>query len=316
MSAVARPTVTRKGSGPALFAASSAKPFSRVRGNPGVMNGALLGPGSPRSRGNGWVWIGLAILLALFLAMPAFAQGVPAPTNPAVGDAVDRALGQLGGQAAGNTGQSGSLSLSLQVLIIMGLLTILPGILLMMTSFTRIIIVLAILRQALGLQQTPPNQVLIGLSLFLSFFVMAPVVNQINTVAIQPYAENRIGATDMIKNASVPLHAFMTKQTRVKDVTMFANIAKSGPYAKPADVPFSVLLRAFVTSELKTAFQIGFLVFLPFIVIDLVVATVLMSLGMMMMSPTMISMPFKLLLFVLVDGWALTMGSLANSFAT
>ena len=169
------------------------------------------------------------------------------------------------------------------------------------------------LREFITLTPSRPGD---HLSLFLSFFVMAPVVNQINTVAIQPYAESRIGATDMIKNASVPLHAFMTKQTRVKDVTMFANIAKSGPYAKPADVPFSVLLPAFVTSELKTAFQIGFLVFLPFIVIDLVVATVLMSLGMMMMSPTMISMPFKLLLFVLVDGWALTMGSLANSFVS
>ena len=145
---------------------------------------------------------------------------------------------------------------------------------------------------------------------------MAPVINQINTTAIQPYAESRIGATDMIKTAAVPLHAFMLKQTRKKDITMFAEIAKSGPYANQNDVPFSVLLPAFVTSELKTAFQIGFLIFLPFIVIDLVVATVLMSLGMMMMSPTIISLPFKLLLFVLVDGWALTMGSLANSFVS
>jgi flagellar biosynthetic protein FliP len=254
----------------------------------------------------------LGIVFAMIVAHPAFAQAAPVvtpPVAPGTGDAVDRALGDLGG---GNA----PLSLSLQVLIIMGLLTILPGILLMMTSFTRIIIVLAILRQALGLQQTPPNQVLIGLSLFLSFFVMAPVVNQINVTAIQPYAESKIGATDMIKNAAVPLHAFMAKQTRVKDITMFAGIAKSGPYANSEQVPFSVLLPAFVTSELKTAFQIGFLVFLPFIVIDLVVATVLMSLGMMMMSPTMISMPFKLLLFVLVDGWALTMGSLANSFVS
>jgi len=169
-------------------------------------------------------------------------------------------------------------------------------------------------RQAMGLQQTPPNQVLIGLSLFLSFFVMAPTINQINATAIQPYAESKIGATDMIKAAAIPLHSFMTKQTRKKDITMFAGIAKSGPYQNAKDIPFSVLLPAFVTSELKTAFQIGFLVFLPFIVIDLVVATVLMSLGMMMLSPTIISLPFKLLLFVLVDGWALTMGSLANSF--
>jgi len=255
----------------------------------------------------------LAILLAAFIAMPAFAQIAPGtPAAPGVGDAVDRALGQLGGGQDG----SGSLSLSLQVLIIMGLLSILPGILLMMTSFTRIIIVLSILRQALGLQQTPPNQVLIGLSLFLSFFIMSPVINQINTTAIQPYSAGRIGGTDMIKTAGAPLHAFMAKQTRMKDLTMFAEMAKSGPYATPKDIPYSVLLPAYVTSELKTAFQIGFLIFLPFIVIDLVVATVLMSLGMMMLSPTIISLPFKLLLFVLVDGWALTMGSLANSFAT
>ena len=206
--------------------------------------------------------------------------------------------------------------MSLQVLIIMGLLTILPGILLMMTSFTRIVIVLAMVRQALGLQQTPPNQVLIGLALFLSLFVMAPTINQMNTQAIQPYAAGRIAGTQMIQAAGTPLHAFMAKQTRIKDVTMFAQLAKSGPYASPNDIPFAVLLPAFVTSELKTAFQIGFLIFLPFIVIDLVVATVLMSLGMMMLSPQIISMPFKLLLFVLVDGWALTMGSLANSFVS
>jgi flagellar biosynthetic protein FliP len=255
----------------------------------------------------------LALFVAVMVAMPAFAQTVPAaPAAPAAGDAVDRALGQLGGGPDG----SGSMSLSLQVLIIMGLLSILPGILLMMTSFTRIIIVLSILRQAMGLQQTPPNQVLIGLSLFLSLFVMAPVISQINTTAIQPYAAGRLGGTDLIKTAGQPLHAFMAKQTRVKDVTMFAEMAKSGPYTSPNDIPFSVLLPAFVTSELKTAFQIGFLIFLPFLVIDLVVATVLMALGMAMLSPTIISLPFKLLLFVLVDGWALTMGSLANSFAT
>jgi flagellar biosynthetic protein FliP len=279
-------------------------------------------PNASRGNARGWklAFALAAILIALLVAMPAFAQvaapAAPAvPTAPGVGDAVDKALGQLSrGDAGGNGG--GSLSLSLQVLIIMGLLTVLPGILLMMTSFTRIIIVLSILRQALGLQQTPPNQVLIGLSLFLSFFVMAPAVNQINATAIQPYAEGRLNGTQLISTAGAPLHAFMAKQTRVKDLTMFAQMAKSGPYRSTADVPYSVLLPAFVTSELKTAFQIGFLVFLPFIVIDLVVATVLMALGMMMMSPTIISLPFKLLLFVLVDGWALTMGSLANSFAT
>ncbi len=263
--------------------------------------------------GRAALFIGLLAFLVLF-ACPAFAQGaapaLPAPVpTPGVGDAVDRALGDLGG---GNA----PLSLSLQVLIIMGLLTVLPGILLMMTSFTRIIIVLSLLRQALGLQQTPPNQVLIGLSLFLSFFVMAPTITTMNANAIQPYAAGRITASQMIATSGDALHGFMIKQTRTKDVTMFAQMAKSGPYAKPDDVPFSVLLPAFVTSELKTAFQIGFLIFLPFIVIDLVVATVLMALGMMMMSPTIISLPFKLLLFVLVDGWALTMGSLASSFAS
>ena len=287
-------SVTRKGFGPALIRASVAAP-------------------RPAAVGVKLVWIVLALLLAILVAAPAFAQGVPAPAAPGVGDAVDRALGQIGGQAGG---QSAPLSLSLQVLIIMGLLTILPGILLMMTSFTRIIIVLSVLRQALGLQQTPPNQVLIGLSLFLSLFVMAPTIAQINTTAIQPYAAGQLAGTQMIQTAGAPLHAFMTKQTRIKDLTMFADMAKTGPIARPQDVPFAVLLPAFITSELKTAFQIGFLIFLPFIVIDLVVATVLMSLGMAMLSPTIISLPFKLLLFVLVDGWALTMGSLANSFAS
>lgn len=253
---------------------------------------------------------------ALAVLAPALARAAPAAVanaaanaaaRPGVGDAIDRALGDLGG---GNA----PLSLSLQVLIIMGLLTVLPGILLMMTSFTRILIVLSLLRQALGLQQTPPNQVLVGLALFLSFFVMAPVINSANTSAIQPYAEGRIGATEMIAGTGRALHGFMIHQTRTRDLKMFADMAKSGPYARPDDVPFSVLLPAFVTSELKTAFSIGFLIFLPFLVIDLVVATVLMSLGMMMLSPSVISLPFKLLLFVLVDGWALTMGSLAASF--
>ena len=258
------------------------------------------------------VLIGLLCFAVLF-AVPAFAQGAPLPTpaaTPGAGQALDHALKDLGG------GGNAPLSLSLQVLIIMGLLTVLPGILLMMTSFTRIIIVLSILRQALGLQQTPPNQVLIGLSMFLTFFIMAPTINQMNTTAIQPYAEGKISASQMIEGSGTALHAFMLKQTRNKDVKMFADMAHSGPYARPEDVPYSVLLPAFVTSELKTAFQIGFLIFLPFLVIDLVVATVLMSLGMMMMSPTIISLPFKLLLFVLVDGWALTMGSLASSFVT
>lgn len=299
----------------------------RLRGDAGT---ALFAP--PRrparsgSRSGRIVLVLLAILLAVVIAAPSFAQAVPAPATPApvaapatpgVGDAIDRALGDLGKSSAQNQANgTAPMALSLQILIIMGLLTILPGILLMMTSFTRIIIVLSILRQALGLQQTPPNQVLIGLALFLSFFVMSPVISRINTTAIQPYSAGTIGATEMIKTAGVPLHEFMMKQTRKKDITMFAEMAHVGPFQDTAAVPYSVLLPSFVTSELKTAFQIGFLVFLPFIIIDLIVATVLMSLGMMMLSPTIISLPFKLLLFVLVDGWALTMGSLANSFVT
>jgi flagellar biosynthetic protein FliP len=317
-------TVTRKGSGPALIR-SRGKPqtLPRESGSPGVASAASDIPGPHLSRGNWWgkaLLVALGIVFALIVAHPAFAHAAPAVTPPAapsaagVGDGIDRALGRLSGTGQGSVGQP--MALSLQILIIMGLLSILPGILLMMTSFTRIIIVLAILRQALGLQQTPPNQVLIGLSLFLSFFIMAPVINQINTTAIQPYSNGQMQATDMIKTAGTPLHAFMVKQTRVKDITMFADIAKAGKFNSAADIPFSVLLPSFVTSELKTAFQIGFLIFLPFIVIDLVVATVLMSLGMMMLSPTIISLPFKLLLFVLVDGWALTMGSLANSFVS
>ena len=332
-------SVTRTGSGPALIRGTQTpKPFvssgdrakSRARietSSPSIrrVDTPLRGYSTATRDERGWggfakaAAVIVAIAIAVLLALPAFAQTAPlAAPAPGVGDAVDRALGQLSSGAANAPGTpgNGSLSLSLQVLIIMGLLTILPGILLMMTSFTRIIIVLSILRQALGLQQTPPNQVLVGLSLFLSFFVMAPVVTQINQTAIQPYAAGRLAGTDMVKAGGAPLHAFMAKQTRIKDLTMFAQMAKSGPYAKPDDIPYSVLLPAYVTSELKTAFQIGFLVFLPFLVIDLVVATVLTALGMMMLSPTIISLPFKLLLFVLVDGWALTMGSLANSFVS
>jgi flagellar biosynthesis protein FliP len=201
------------------------------------------------------------------------------------------------------------------LLLVMGLLTILPALVLMMTSFTRIIVVLAILRQALGLQQSPPNQVLIGLSLFLSLFVMAPTLERVNDAAIAPYAAGQMNAEQAIEVAGDQFHVFMIRQTRERDLQMFAEIANAPKFASPQDVPFSILLPAFVTSELKTAFQIGFMLFLPFLVIDLVVSSVLMSLGMMMMSPMLVSLPFKLLLFVLVDGWALLMGSLASSFA-
>jgi flagellar biosynthetic protein FliP len=207
------------------------------------------------------------------------------------------------------------LGLPLQLLLLMSLLTVLPSLILMMTSFTRIIIVLSILRQALGLQQTPPNQVLVGLSLFLTLFVMQPVISTINRTAIDPYSRKEITVDEAVKRAGIPMHAFMIAQTRKADLAMFADLAKAPKFQSPGDVPFTILLPAYATSELKTAFQIGFLIFLPFLIIDLIVASSLMSLGMMMLSPTIISMPFKLLLFVLVDGWALTMGSLAASFA-
>ena len=230
------------------------------------------------------------------------------PGDSAAAGALDRAFGELGG-AGGEP-----LSLSLQLLLVMGLLTILPALLLMMTSFTRIIVVLAILRQALGLQQTPPNQVLLGLSLFLSLFVMRPAIDQINQLAFDPYGKGQISIEEAVGRSGKVLHGFMAKQTRESDLKLFAGLAEAPPFRTSADIPFTILLPAFVTSELKTAFQIGFMLFLPFLVIDLVVSSVLMSLGMMMMSPMIVSLPFKLLLFVLVDGWALLMGSLASSF--
>jgi flagellar biosynthetic protein FliP len=213
------------------------------------------------------------------------------------------------------SGETGAMSLSLQVLLLMGLLTVLPSIVLMMTAFLRIVIVLAILRQALGLTQAPPNQLLVGLSLFLTFFVMQPAISDINSAAIQPWASEAITADIAIGRAGDVLHGFMMANTRASDLKLFADMAGTGPFASPGDVPMRILMPAFATSELKTAFQIGVLLFLPFLVIDLVVASVLMALGMMMVSPIMIALPFKLMLFVAVDGWALVMASLAGSFS-
>jgi len=207
-------------------------------------------------------------------------------------------------------------SLTLQILILMTAVTMLPAIVLMMTSFTRIVIVLGLLRQALGAGQSPPNQVIMGLSLFLSLFVMGPVIDRINTEAVQPYMAGTIDATVAIERASVPLQRFMLDQTRESDIATFVRISGGQGFEKPEDVPMRILIPAFATSELKTAFQIGFLIFIPFVIIDLVVASVLMSMGMMMLSPVLISLPFKLMLFVLVDGWSLVMGTLAASFYT
>ena len=205
-------------------------------------------------------------------------------------------------------------TLTLQVLALMTALSLLPAILLMMTAFTRIVIVLGILRQALGAGQTPPNQILIGLALFLTFFVMSPVIRQIDQNAYQPYAAGTISMSAALARAEAPLKDFMLHQTRESDIAVFTHIAGGKGYAAPIDVPLSVLVPAFVTSELKTAFLIGFLLYIPFVIIDLVVASVLMSMGMMMVSPVTISLPFKLMLFVLVNGWTLVMGSLAASF--
>ena len=207
-------------------------------------------------------------------------------------------------------------TLSLQVVALMTALTLLPAIVLMMTSFTRIIIVLGFLRQALGTQSTPPNQVLLGLALFLTLFVMSPVLNRSYTDGVKPYMDGRLTAEQALPAAAGPFKHFMLDQTRDADLQLFTRLAKEKPYTSKADVPFVVAMPAFLTSELKTAFQMGFLLFIPFLIIDMVVASVLMSMGMMMVSPMIISLPFKIMLFVLVDGWTLLLGTLAGSFYT
>ncbi len=205
-------------------------------------------------------------------------------------------------------------SLSIQALVLMTALTMLPAVLLMMTSFTRVIIVLAILRQAIGTAQTPSNQILLGLALFISLFIMSPVLQEIYTNSAQPYYEEKISADAAITMAKRPIMDFMLAQTREDDISMFIEMSGKTDIQGVEDIPLTVLLPSFVTSELKTAFQIGFLIFIPFLIIDLVVASVLMSMGMMMLSPLIISLPFKLMLFVLVDGWSMIIGSLAASF--
>ncbi|MGF1699373.1 flagellar type III secretion system pore protein FliP [Photobacterium makurazakiensis] len=206
-------------------------------------------------------------------------------------------------------------SITLQILALMTALGFLPAIVILMTSFTRIVVVMSILRQAMGLQQTPSNQVIIGIAMFMTFFIMSPVLDQINTHAVQPYINEQITAPEALEQAQEPLRQFMLKQTRVKDLESFVNMSGSTA-TDPQDVAMTVLIPAFITSELKTAFQIGFMLFLPFLVIDLVVASVLMAMGMMMLSPMIVSLPFKLMLFVLVDGWNLILSTLAGSFGT
>ncbi|MDR1424881.1 MAG: flagellar type III secretion system pore protein FliP [Azoarcus sp.] len=205
-------------------------------------------------------------------------------------------------------------SLTVQTLLLLTLLSFLPALVLMMTSFTRIIIVFALLRQAMGTQTSPPNQVLIGMALFLTFFIMSPVAKQVYTEAYRPMAEGAIELDQALERAAIPMRTFMLHQVRESDLSLFTQISRTEPVEKAEQLPMNVVIPAYVTSEVKTAFQIGFIVFIPFIIIDMVVASVLMSMGMMMMSPVIVSLPFKLMLFVIVDGWGLIIGSLVQSF--
>lgn len=246
---------------------------------------------------------GLLLIAFLFSALAtdiAMAQQVTVPQ-------VNFSLGGAGAKPGETVG-------AIKVLILFTILSLAPAILIMMTSFTRIVVVLSFLRQALSTQQMPPNQLIIGLSLFLSFFVMAPVFTEINEKSLTPYLEEKIDQAAALKNAEVPMRQFMFTQTRESDLKLFLEMGKIANAKNKADVPTWVLIPAFVVSELKTAFQIGFMLYLPFLIIDMVVASVLMAMGMMMLPPVVISLPFKLLLFVLVDGWELVVGSLVRSF--
>lgn len=240
----------------------------------------------------------ILLLGGLLLSLPAVAQqGIPAVTVTNNGDGTQ------------------DYTMTLQALFIMTALSLIPAFIMMMTSFTRIIVVLSILRQAIGLQQSPSNQILVGVSLFLSLFIMTPVFDEINVRALQPYLDEEMTSMEAFEQAKGPMRAFMLSQTRVKDLETFVSIAgEEDQYADPTEVPLNILIPAFVTSELKTAFQIGFMLFIPFLIIDLVVASILMAMGMMMLSPMIVSLPFKLTLFVLVDGWNLIFGTLATSF--
>jgi flagellar biosynthesis protein FliP len=246
-------------------------------------------------------WLRLLAAAAFALPAAAWAQSAPPATLPVL-------IGQGGGGS--------SYSVPIQTLLFFTALGFLPAVLLMMTGFTRIVIVLSLMRQALGTQAAPPNQVIVGLSLFLTFFVMSPTLDKVYAEAWAPYSAGQIAFDEAIKRAEPPMRNFMLKQTRQADVALFSRLAKLEGEIKPEQVPFRVLVPAFVTSELKSAFQIAFLIFIPFLVIDMIVSSVLMSLGMMMLSPVLVALPFKLMLFVLADGWNLLLGSLAASFVT
>ena len=243
----------------------------------------------------------LALLILIFASNTTYAQDLSALGLPALTT------------ATGVNGET-TYSLSLQILLLMTALTVLPSLVLGMTAFTRIIIVLSILRQALGTQQTPPNQVLIAIALFLSFYIMSPIFEVLYIETLNPYLEGNLSTELAMSQGLSVLKEFMVSNTRVDTLNMFADLSDVGPFEDKQSVPISIVLPAFITSELKTAFEIGFLIFLPFLVIDMVIASILMSLGMMMLSPMLISLPFKLLLFVLVDGWSMTVGSLSATF--
>ncbi len=215
---------------------------------------------------------------------------------------------------SGGAAEPEKVSSLIQLVILLTVLTLAPAILLMLTSFTRIVVVLSLIRQALGTQQMPPNQIIVGLSLFLTFFIMSPVIDRVNTEALKPYTEEQISGETALTRAAAPIRDFMLRQVREKDLALFVKISGSPRPAKPEEVSLTILIPAFVISELKTAFQIGFMIYLPFLILDMVVASVLLSMGMMMLPPIMVSLPFKLLLFVLVDGWHLIVGSLVQSF--
>ncbi|HON99416.1 MAG TPA: flagellar type III secretion system pore protein FliP [Syntrophales bacterium] len=242
----------------------------------------------------------IAAALILILTSAAGAQTMPIPN-------VSLTIGGPGGGPA-------KTATVIQLLFILTVLSLAPAILLLLTSFTRIVVVLSLLRHALGTQQIPPNQVIIGLALFMTFFIMAPVWNQIHTEALKPYYDEEISGEEAMDRAAVPIKGFMLKQTREKDLALFIKMSQGERPRKPTDVPLTALIPAFVISELKTAFQIGFMIYLPFFVIDMVVSSILLSMGMMMLPPIMLSLPFKLLLFVLVDGWNLVVTSLVRSF--
>jgi flagellar biosynthetic protein FliP len=259
-------------------------------------------------RGHPWLVPGLALAFVVLATVAAYAQTIPGPSAPAI------PIPRINVGVTPATKPS-DVAFSLQILLLLTVLTLAPTLLVLTTAFTRIIVVLSFVRTALGTQTNPPNQVMVGLAMFLTFFVMAPVIKDVNTNALQPYLQQKISQSVALERAQAPVRAFMFKQTREKDIAVFYSMTKEPRPAKQADVPTYILIPAFTISELKTAFEIGFAIYIPFIVIDMVVASVLLSMGMMMIPPVLISLPFKILIFLLVDGWNLTVSALFASFS-